>query len=153
MSTNSRTHITLILLTLVATFTLMVNVAGAQNPSGVEQQPATPVCSNCGTVVGIDERTIKGEGTGLGAIGGALAGVIVGNQIGSGSGKDVARVVGGVGGAVAGHEVEKRARGDKVYDVRVKMFDGTTQLVTVDNADQLAIGTDVRVVGNSLMLR
>lgn len=112
-----------------------------------------PVCADCGRVTAIDKVTMKGEGSGAGAVGGAIVGVVVGNQIGSGSGKDIARIVGGIGGAVAGHEAEKRLRSETFYRVTVAMEAGGTQQVDVADATMLSVGDQVRVQGNTIVMR
>lgn len=112
-----------------------------------------PVCADCGRVTAVDKVTMKGEGSGAGAVGGAIVGVVVGNQIGSGSGKDIARIVGGIGGAVAGHEAEKRLRSETFYRVTVAMEAGGTQQVDVADATMLSVGDQVRVQGNTIVMR
>ena len=44
-------------------------------------------CSTCGRVVEIRQRTVQGEGSGIGAVAGGVVGGLLGNQIGGGSGK------------------------------------------------------------------
>jgi len=84
-------------------------------------------------------------------VGGAVVGGLVGSQIGGGSGKNVATVLGAVGGGVAGNEVEKRARATTVYQVRVRMDDGTLRTVTHDTAP--AVGQMVTLEGSTLRMR
>ena len=112
---------------------------------------AAKVCMTCGKVESVSAVQKKGEGTGLGVVGGAVVGGLVGSQIGGGSGKNVATVLGVVGGGVAGNEVEKRARATTVYQVRVRMDDGTLRTVTQDSAP--AIGQLVTLEGSTLRMR
>jgi outer membrane lipoprotein SlyB len=84
-------------------------------------------------------------------VGGAVVGGLVGSQIGGGSGKNVATVLGAVGGGVAGNEVEKRARATTVYQVRVRMDDGTLRTVTQDTAPP--VGQMVTLEGSTLRMR
>ena len=116
-------------------------------------EASTPVCSNCGTVASITPVTMKGDGTGAGAVVGAVVGGLLGNQVGGGRGKDAATVVGAVGGAVAGNEIEKRSKSRTYYDVVVNMDAGGTRTVSVASAAQISVGTPVKVVGNNLELR
>ena len=88
---------------------------------------AAPVCTRCGTVESVREITIKGKGTGLGAVAGGVLGGAVGNQMGHGNGRAAMTVLGAIGGGYAGNEVEKRARSEKAYEVRVRMDDGTVR--------------------------
>ncbi len=83
------------------------------------------MCATCGKVESVSAVQKKGDGTGLGVVGGAVVGGLVGSQIGGGSGKNAMAVLGAVGGGVAGNEIEKRARATTVYQVRVRMDDGT----------------------------
>ena len=115
-----------------------------------QAQTKAPACANCGTVESVNEVKKKGKGTGLGAVGGAVVGGLLGNQFGSGSGKTAMTVVGAVGGGVAGNAVEKKVRSDTVYDVNVRMQDGS--LRTVQESQAYAIGTKVVVDGSTLKL-
>jgi outer membrane lipoprotein SlyB len=63
----------------------------------------------------------------------------------------VATVLGAVGGGVAGNEVEKRSRATTVYQVRVRMDDGTVRTVTQATAP--TVGQNVTVEGSSLRAR
>ena len=113
-------------------------------------QAAAPICTNCGTVESVRQVELEGQGTGLGAVAGGVAGGLLGNQFGSGSGKTAMTVVGAVGGGVAGNAVEKKVRSDTVYDVNVRMQDGS--LRTVQESQAYAIGTKVVVDGSTLKL-
>jgi outer membrane lipoprotein SlyB len=115
-----------------------------------QAQTKATACANCGTVESVNEVKKEGKGTGLGAVGGAVVGGLLGNQFGSGSGKTAMTVVGAVGGGVAGNAVEKKVRSDTVYDVNVRMQDGS--LRTVQESQAYAIGTKVVVDGSTLKL-
>jgi len=115
--------------------------------------PVVPACASCGTVSAIREVEKKGEGTGLGAIGGAVVGGVLGNQIGRGSGRKIATVAGAAGGAYAGHQIEKGARSTKVWNVSVRMDDGTDRTIAVSSAPALAVGDPVRIEGNNIIRR
>lgn len=109
---------------------------------------AASVCGSCGTVESVKAEKHKGEGTGLGAVGGAVLGGVVGHQMGGGDGKKALTVLGAVGGAVAGHEVEKRARSTTVYQVQLRMDDGSMRSVTQSTAP--AVGARFQVEGTQL---
>jgi len=115
------------------------------------RQASAAVCATCGKVESVNAVKQKGEGTGLGVVGGAVVGGLLGSQIGGGSGKNVATVLGAVGGGVAGNEVEKRSRSTTVYQVRVRMDDGTLRTVTQSTAP--ALGQKVTVEGSTLRAR
>lgn len=104
------------------------------------------VCSNCGVVVSVNEVEVKGKGSGLGAVAGGVAGGLLGNQVGKGSGRDIATVVGAFGGVIAGNEIEKNVKKTKVYDVTVKMENGTERVLRHNTNPNFTAGDKVRVV-------
>lgn len=108
------------------------------------------VCQVCGTVESVRAIKVKGEGTGVGAVAGGVLGGVVGHQLGGGTGKTALTILGAVGGVAAGHEVEKRARGETVFDVSVRMNDGSHRVVR--QKQSVAIGTRVTVEGGTLRI-
>ena len=108
------------------------------------------ICGNCGAVESVTpiERTTKADGPGIGAVGGGVLGAVLGNQVGNGSGKTAATIIGAIGGGLAGNEIEKRMKKETVYQVGVRMEDGSRR--TVEVAQAPAIGSKVTVDGNSL---
>jgi outer membrane lipoprotein SlyB len=123
---------------------------GAVQPAPTTQQAAS-VCASCGKVESVSAVQKKGDGTGLGVVGGAVVGGLVGSQLGGGNGKGALTVLGALGGGVAGNEVEKRARATTVYEVKVRMDDGSVRTVTQSTAP--AIGEKVTVEGSTLRAR
>jgi outer membrane lipoprotein SlyB len=121
--------------------------AAAVSGREATQQHAS-VCATCGVVEGVREVQVKGEGTGLGAIAGGVLGGAIGNQAGKGNGRKAMTVLGAVGGGLAGHEIEKRARGEVVYDVTVRMDDGSVRTLRQKTAP--AKGARVTVDGTTL---
>ena len=83
--------------------------------------------------------------TGVGAVAGGVLGAVVGNQIGKGSGRTAATVLGAVGGGYVGHKVEERTRTTTVYQVAVRMEDGS--LRHFQRAEPTAVGTPVVLQG------
>ncbi|PTT43366.1 hypothetical protein DBR23_01225, partial [Acidovorax sp. HMWF018] len=83
--------------------------------------------------------------TGVGAVAGGVLGAVVGNQIGKGSGRTAATVLGAVGGGYVGHKVEERTRTHTVYQVAVRMEDGS--LRHFQRAEPTAVGTPVVLQG------
>lgn len=123
----------------------------ASSSSYTEARPAPkPVCQDCGTITAITAVKIKGKGTGMGAVAGAIAGVAAGNQVGDGKGTDVAKVIGAIGGAYAGNQAEKHIRAETVYDVTVRLDNGSTSTVRVADASSVGVGGRVRVAGDNL---
>lgn len=117
-------------------------------PAEAPRTVAALACRSCGTVESVRTVQVAGEGTGLGAVAGGVVGGVVGNQFGKGSGNTAMTVLGAVGGGYAGHQIEKRARSQTVYQVRVRMADGS--LRTVQSGTAWAVGTPVRVEGGTL---
>jgi uncharacterized protein YcfJ len=117
-------------------------------PAGDTVAKAPSVCGHCGVVESVVAVKRKGEGTGLGVVAGGVLGAVVGHQMGNGNGKKAMTVLGGVAGGVAGHEVEKRARGDTVYQVRVRMDDNSER--TIEQAEPPHVGARVEVQGSTL---
>lgn len=127
--------------------------AATQPPTPVAQRShaaaaQVAICATCGTVESVQAVEQKGEGTGLGGIGGAVAGGLLGHQVGGGNGKTAMTVVGAVGGAFAGNEIEKRARSTTVYDVQVRMEDGSVR--SFRRSEPIAAGTKVQAEGTTL---
>lgn len=111
---------------------------------------AAPICATCGTVESVRAVEREGQGTGLGAIAGGVVGGLLGNQFGGGKGNTAMTVLGAVGGGVAGHQVEKKARSETVYNVSVRMHDGSVG--TFQLAQPFAVGTKVVVDGKTLRM-
>jgi outer membrane lipoprotein SlyB len=112
--------------------------------------PAAVACADCGVVESVHAVQQKGEGTGAGAVVGGVLGGVVGNQMGGGNGKKAMTVLGAIGGGFAGNEVEKQARSTTVYDVRVRMDDGTLRSMTLAQAPAAAKGERVTLKNGQL---
>lgn len=108
------------------------------------------ICSNCGAIESVTPvvRTTKPDGPGVGAVAGGVAGAVLGNQVGQGNGRTAATIIGAIGGGFAGNAIEKNVRKETVYQVGVRMEDGTRR--TVELAQAPAVGSKVTVDGNSI---
>lgn len=126
------------------------NARPAGNTPPAASAPA--VCHSCGTIQSVQEISNKGEGTGLGAVAGGVLGGLLGSQIGGGNGKKAMAVVGAAGGAFAGHEVEKRVRGETQYQITVRFDDGNTRSYTETTATQMQSGDRVRLENGRLVM-
>ncbi len=131
----------------------------AQSPAQSPAQPydyrTAPVvqrqrCVDCGVVESMREVSRPGEGTGLGAVAGGIGGLILGKQVGNGKGSNVAAVLGAAGGAYAGHEIEKRTRAGKTYELSVHMEDGSYRTISLNAQPSWRTGDHVRVVNGTL---
>lgn len=107
---------------------------------------AAAACENCGVVQSIHTVAVKGESSPLGLIAGGVTGALLGNQIGRGNGNAIATVAGAAGGAYAGSEIEKNVNKKIVYQIRVRMNNGTTRTLSQAAAPDYAVGDKVRIV-------
>lgn len=111
---------------------------------------AAPVCAVCGSVESVTpvERSTKPAGPGAGAVAGGLLGGLLGNQVGHGGGRAAATLLGAVGGGFAGNAIEGQVRKEIVYQVGVRMEDGSRRTVEVVQAP--SVGSRVTVEGATL---
>ncbi|WP_341912758.1 glycine zipper 2TM domain-containing protein [Polaromonas sp. YR568] len=132
-------------------------VVVAQAPAPVAPRPV--VCADCGTVEAVTAVQRQGEvngvavgntTVGLGTVAGGVVGGLLGNQVGGGSGKTAMTVLGAAGGAFAGNQIEKNMKKVTVYQVRVRMNDGSTR--TVEVSSSIPVGSRVIVEGNNLRM-
>ncbi|HEY2927301.1 MAG TPA: glycine zipper 2TM domain-containing protein [Albitalea sp.] len=119
-------------------------------PAAVPPARQAARCSHCGVVESVHAVQQKGQGTGVGAVAGGVVGGAIGNQFGRGDGRTAMTVLGAVGGGLAGNEIEKRARSETVYEVRVRMDDGSLRTLRQRSAPKP--GARVVVEGNTLKL-
>lgn len=117
----------------------------AARPQPVRTAAPAPVCTVCGRVESVDAVQQGAPATGVGAVAGGVLGAVVGNQIGKGSGRTAATVLGAVGGGYVGHKVEERTRTQTVYQIAVRMEDGSVRRFT--RAQPTAVGTPVVLQG------
>ena len=108
------------------------------------------VCTFCGSVESVTpvQRSTKPAGVGIGTVAGGVLGAVVGNQVGQGNGRTVATILGAIGGGFAGNAVEKNVRTETVYQVGVRMEDGSRRMVEV--AQPPGVGSRVTVDGAGL---
>ena len=129
----------------------VVGVAPAPSPYPAPVPVAVAqICGNCGAVESVTpiERTTKPDGPGVGAVAGGVAGAVLGNQVGQGNGRTLATIIGAVGGGFAGNAIEKNVRKETVYQVSVRMEDGSRR--TVEVAQPPSVGSKVTVDGSSI---
>jgi outer membrane lipoprotein SlyB len=129
-------------------------------PTVVAQaSPHANVCATCGTVEAVTpvQRQGKVNGVdvgnttiGLGTVAGGVVGGLLGNQVGGGNGKTAMTVLGVAGGAFAGNQIEKNMKKVTVYEVRVRMDDGSVRNMELSSA--VAVGSKVIVEGKNLRL-
>ncbi len=112
--------------------------------------PVVQVCRACGSIESVTPvtRSTKPEGVGIGAVAGGVLGAVLGNQVGQGSGKTLGTIIGAVGGGFAGNAIEKNVRKETVYQVGIRMEDGSRR--TLETAQAPAVGSKVTVEGTSI---
>jgi outer membrane lipoprotein SlyB len=137
-------------------------VVAKPRPAPVVVAQATPranVCAACGTVEAVTPVQRQGQVNGvavgnttigLGTVAGGVVGGLLGNQVGGGNGKTAMTVLGAAGGAFAGNQIEKNMKKVTVYEVRVRMDDGSVRNMEVSSA--VAVGAKVIVEGKNLRL-
>ena len=111
---------------------------------------AAQVCSTCGSVDSVTPvtRSTKPDGPGVGVVAGGVMGAVLGNQVGRGNGRAAATVLGAIGGGWAGNAIERNVRKETVYQVGVRMDDGSRR--TIEVAQPPAVGSQVTVNGSTL---
>ncbi len=130
-----------------------------QEPAPVQAEPQRSAeaprqsCYDCGVVESVNEVERAGDGTGLGAVGGAIAGGALGNTMGRGRGNLAMSVLGAVGGAIAGHQVEKKVRSAKSYEITVRFDDGSMRTISQATPPAWRAGDKVRMDGGSIQPR
>lgn len=128
-----------------------VGLSGCMSDSGYRNSsyvaPATyggrvANCYDCGVVESISSYTGERRTTGAGAVVGAVVGGALGNQVGKGDGKTAATVAGAVVGGLVGNNIEKN-RDNTWYELRVRMDDGRSVVVTQDDLNGVNQGSHV----------
>ena len=109
-----------------------------------------PVCTVCGSIESVTpiQRTTKPDGPGMGSVAGGLLGAVLGHQVGQGNGRTAATILGAIGGGFAGNAVERNVRKETVYQVGVRMEDGSRRTLEVSLPP--SVGSHVTVDGTSI---
>jgi outer membrane lipoprotein SlyB len=112
--------------------------------------PVVQVCTVCGSVESVTpvQRSLKPAGVGVGTVAGGVLGAVVGNQVGQGNGRTVATILGAIGGGFAGNAIEKNVRKETVYQVGLRMEDGSHR--TVELAQAPGVGSRVTLEGSGI---
>lgn len=123
------------------------------------QAPRAAACAGCGTVESsmavqrqgkVNGVAVGNTTIGLGTVAGGVLGGVLGNQVGGGNGRTAMTVLGAAGGAYAGNTVEKNMKKVTMYQMRVRLNDGSYR--TIEQASPVAVGANVVVEGNSMRL-
>ncbi len=145
---------------LAATSSKPVTTSNTPHSSSTPVQVAKAnVCADCGTVEAVTAVQRQGQVNGvavgnqtigIGTVAGGLIGGLVGNQLGNGNGKTAMTVLGAAGGAYAGNKVESNMKKVTVYNVAVRMDDGTRR--NLDISTSVPVGSKVIVEGKNLRM-
>jgi len=124
--------------------------SGATNTTPSYSAPPAPpaVCTTCGTIESFDAVKVQGQTNGVGAVGGGAVGAVVGSQIAGRHNHTLGGVIGAIGGGLLGNEIEKSQRTTTVYDVHVRMDDGSMR--TIRQSAAPVVGSKVTVNGSTL---
>ena len=138
-----------------ATLSGLRPLGASPRPEGGQMVPAAgaveapvaraPVCASCGRVESVQAVEQAEPATGVGAVAGGVLGAVVGNQVGKGSGRTAATLLGAAGGGYVGHKIEQRTRTRTVYQVAVRMDNGSVR--HFQRAQPTAVGTPVVLQG------
>jgi len=135
--------------TPAAQFAPAVGAPGAAPiPAPIAQAPA---CADCATVEAIRPIEVRGQTTGLGAVGGGLAGGLIGHSIGAGRGNVALTILGVAGGAVAGNAIEKNARSRTEYQLVLRYPSGHERYFTHVQPWPYNVGDTVRIVNGRVV--
>lgn len=122
-----------------------------------QNQPRANVCSTCATVQSVTPVQRQGQVNGmnvgnttigLGTVAGGVVGGLLGNQVGGGNGKTAMTVLGVAGGAFAGNQIEKNMKKVTVYQVQLRMDDGSSRTMEISSA--VPVGSRVVVEGKNI---
>lgn len=134
-------------LSILLSAAILSGCASPGYPPASQSYPASSpsYAYSLGTIDSIQMRQGSDSGIGVGAVVGGVVGGLLGNQVGGGNGKKAATVAGVIGGAMVGHQMERSAQVRDVYQIGVRMDNGSYQTITQDNAADLQVGSRVRV--------
>ncbi|HYD78832.1 MAG TPA: glycine zipper 2TM domain-containing protein [Paucimonas sp.] len=129
---------------------LSVTITGCASPNRPLGAPTTTpsgaYSSAYGTVDSIQVvQTSSGSGSGIGTVAGGVVGGALGNQVGEGRGRTAATVAGAIGGAMIGNQMEKNASGRQVYQIGVRLDNGSYQTFQQESVGDLQVGSRVRI--------
>jgi len=146
------THQKFAVATIIAAASLLSACGSTNAPSAAAPAPYQ-ISNTYGVVDSIQIVQVQADrrGPGAGAVVGGIVGGILGHQVGHGSGNTAATVAGAVGGAVVGNQVEQnnsQPQMREMYQITVRMDNGSYQTVTQDTIADLQVGSRVHIENN-----
>lgn len=131
---------------MMAASAMLAGCASTSNQPIGGTAPASAYSSAYGTVDSIQVvQTSSGNGSGLGTVAGGVVGGALGNQVGEGRGRTAATVAGAIGGAMVGNQMERNATGHQLYQIGVRLDNGSYQTIQQDAIGDLQVGSRVRI--------
>ncbi|HEY4370834.1 MAG TPA: hypothetical protein VGN52_02760 [Burkholderiales bacterium] len=125
--------------------------AASPAPAVVPAPAAAADCYACGHVESVRATEVQGRATGVGAVAGGVGGALIGNTIAHRRDRGPLTILGAVGGAFAGNAIEKHVRKHVVYQVHVRMDDGSLRTFSAASAGAYSSGERVRVENGGLV--
>jgi outer membrane lipoprotein SlyB len=122
--------------------------ANGSTGNGNTTVASVPVCTTCGVVDSYSAVQVQGQNNGVGAVAGGVGGAVLGSQIAGRHNRTLGGVIGAIGGGLLGNTIESHERTSTMYDVHVRMNDGSMR--TVRQATIPQVGERVTVDGNAL---
>lgn len=120
----------------------------AQAPQAVEAPKPVVKPGLLGTVEAVREVEQAGEAKGIGAVGGGVAGAVLGHNIGDHN--KLVTILGAAGGALLGNQIEKQTRATKVWEMTVRLDDGSTRTLKSEAQPVWRQGDRVRLLNGEL---
>jgi outer membrane lipoprotein SlyB len=145
---NKLTAVSAVVATLLLGACADMNTVPNTNTGNAYPQQNTSSYTQYGVVQSIALVPQNNTGNiGAGTIAGAVVGGILGHQIGDGTGNTAATVLGAAGGAYVGNELAKRnqAQQGNVYQLSVRLNNGTYQTLTQTTNNDIRVGDSVRI--------
>ena len=119
-----------------------------QAPQAVEAPKPVVKPGLLGTVEAVREVELAGEAKGIGAVGGGVAGAVLGHNIGDHN--KLVTILGAAGGALLGNQIEKQTRATKIWEMTVRLDDGSTRTIKSDAQPAWRQGDRVRLLNGEL---
>lgn len=131
------------------------SASNGYNTSGSAYSNTSASCYDCGVISSIQPITTQTRApNATGAVLGGLVGAAAGRELAddeSDGRQNTATIAGAVAGAVAGNAIQNANQ--RKYNVQVRMDNGRTTTVTMDNVNGLQVGAYVRVANGTVIAR
>jgi len=99
-----------------------------------------------GTIERVEGVVLSGQRSHLGLLGGGAVGAAAASDVGRGAGRDLARAGGAVAGAIVGQAVEEAATRQAAQEMRIKLDNGKSVVVTQTTPPGFVVGERVALV-------